>query len=316
MNKNVKTVLIVALSLFGAGAILFAAADAMVGFRLSKLDPRSGIGGADGRSRLIEQVYADRGQSLKIDVSYAWVMVKPSDDGEIHVKCQENETSSFDFGGGENDIALTQKERAGSFSGWGFLSEGGASVELSVPEGHKGDLRIVSASGGTDISGLELDGTITIGSASGYVRISGTGAGDIGADTVSGGISLKNLKKCGDVRLGSTSGVVDAENTVFGNIKIDTVSGRVELEAVSAQDAKVTTTSGSLRLKSGDLRALSFGSVSGGAEAALKGMAGDYRVTAESLSGRCSVPSGSGTGGRTLDFRTTSGNISVSFENS
>ena len=45
-------------------------------------------------------------------------------------------------------------------------------------------------------------------------------------------------------------------------------------------------------------------------------MAGDYRVTAESLSGRCSVPSGSGTGGRTLDFRTTSGNISVSFENS
>lgn len=316
-KKNTKTVLIVALSLFGSGVIIFFAAWAMVGFDFAKLHigPDS-ISDNGEKVQQIEKAYDDEGQNLKFNLSSADLNVKSSNDGKIHISYRDTDAAHFDLRDSGGTIVLSQQDESKSFFSLGFIKNYQATVDVLIPDGHDGSLSVDSASGKISVSGVSLSRKLTFDTASGEITLSDIGAAGISATSASGKVSLKSLRKRAPVNLESGSGEVYAENISSGNLKISNVSGRVELANVTSDNATVNTTSGNLSLSGDDFGSLSFASVSGGAEGTLNGSPADYSISADSLSGRCSIPSGSSGSKKTLDFKTTSGNISIRFSKS
>lgn len=341
MNKNTKTTLIVALSLFGAGVLIWLCVSLGVGFDYSKLSGgflRSTDGTITNETSTepehIEKDIDEKGQDIVFDLSSASVTVEPSADGKIHLTYDNTEDCYFEFKESDDSITLKQKQEGGYFFGFMFINDAPQTeVVLSLPAGREGLLSIDGVSGSILISGLDIKDSSKIYSVSGKISIencktdtleTGTTSGDVQlasvdteslkATTVSGSISLSDISNSIPVTLASTSGEVYAENVKVKDFSVNTVSGGLTLRNVSGKKADLSSTSGSVTLDSADFSEIKFGTVSGDIRGTVAGSSEDYTVYTETLSGSNNLSDFRGSGTRTIDLSSTSGSFDIGFE--
>ena len=338
MKKNEKKALIIALSIFGAGLLIFLCVLVSVNFDFTRLSARHVVGANKENTENIKAEHIDKdidenGQNLSLNLSSADVIVKPSDDGKIHISYDNTEDMYFELKSNDKEITLIQKQKSYFSFGFSFLSENEQTVEVSIPTDHKGDLEINGASSDISISDMQFVGNFDINSVSGEIKIenckaetidTGNTSGEIEvlnlettsieATTVSGDISIREIAKNTPISLETTSGKVYAENVKAEDIKAETISGGFEFVNVSGIKANLSSTSGDVRLELADFKEIKYNSVSGGIKGTVRGSSDDYTVYTDSISGSNSLSSHRGRGDRILDLSSTSGSFNISFE--
>lgn len=336
MNKKAKTTLIVALSLFGAGVIIFLCVLMSVNFDYSKLSTSFRFGTNNEVSVKAEHIEKDleaKGQNIKLEFSSANVTVTQSADDTIHVSYDNNENSYFELEDSSSQLVLTQKQNAGFFFGLFYMQETRSEVTLSIPAEHNGTLTINGASGDISISGLKIMGdfkiysvsgelaienckakTLETGNVSGNIKLASVETDSIRANTVSGSLKVSEISESIPVTLASTSGEVYAENVKTSKLEVGTVSGDITLRNVAGQEASFSTTSAGVELNNADFSEIIFNTVSGDIRGTISGASDDYTVYTNTVSGNDSLSSHKGRGERTLDLSSTSGDFEISFE--
>ena len=338
MKKNEKKALIIALSIFGAGILISLCVLVSVNFDLSRLSAKHTVGGNKESAESIKAEHIDKdidanGQNISLNLSSADVIVKPSDDGKIHISYDNTEETYFELETNDKRIILTQKQKSYFTFGFVFFSENTFTVEIAIPEEHKGNLEINGASseisltdtkflGTFDINSVSGDiniknckaETISTGSTSGEITVSNVNTASIEASSISGDIKITEISEKTPVSLESTSGEVYAENVKTENLNAQSVSGDIELIKVNGKKADLSSTSGDVHLDYADFQEIIFNSVSGGIKGMVCGSSDDYTVYTDSLSGSNSLSSHRGRGNRTLDLSSTSGSFNISFE--
>ena len=341
MNKNTKTALIVALSLFGAGVLIWLCVSLGVGFDYSKLSGgflRSKDGTAAEETVVepehIEKNIDEKGQDIEFDLSSASVTVEPSTDGIIHLVYDNTEDCYFEFKETEDSVTLKQKQQGGYFFGFMYIHDAPQTeVVLSLPAGREGLMSINGTSGDISISDLDLRDSSKIFSVSGEISIenyktdtleTGTTSGDIQlsrietssirATTVSGGLTVSDISGGIPVTLASTSGEVYAENVKAKDLEVGTVSGGLTLRNVSGTKAELSSTSGGVKLDGADFNEIKFETVSGDIRGTVAGSSEDYTAYTETLTGLNNLSEHRGRGERTLEFSSTSGSFDIAFE--
>lgn len=340
MNKNTKTALIVALSIFGAGVIIWLCISMSVGFNYSKLSwdwyngkQSNTTEEAAFVAEHVEKDLDEKGQNITLNLASADVTVSPSEDGKLHLTYDNTENSYFEYVERDDKVTLTQKQKNSSIIG---IVGGGSekiNVKLSLPAGRVGELTVNGASSDITLSDINMKDEMKIYSVSGDVEISNCKAKALGTGTTSGGMELRSIDVAsieagtvsGEIRLQdidgkipvtleSVSGEVYAENVKAKDFSVSTVSGETTLKDVSGLKADFSSTSGGVRLSKADFREINFSTVSGDISGTVSGSSDDYTVYTDTISGRNSLSDHRGRGERTLDFNSTSGSFNISFD--
>lgn len=333
MNKNTRTALIVALSVFGAGVVICFCVAMSLHFDLTKLthDFRSSASNAAStKTEHIDKDIEEKGQNIVFDLSSANVTVTPSSDNMIHLSYDNSDYCSFTLDDGAAQLKLKQDEQENAFFSVHDISP---EVTLSIPTEHEGSMNINGASSRISISNVEISGDLEINSVSGKIMIkncksktlkSGNTSGEIElesleveslrANTVSGALRVSEISQSIPMTLASTSGEVYAENVKTENLGVETISGGITLKSVAGQKAELSTTSGGVNIGSVDFGEIDFKSISGGIRGTVSGSSDDYTVYTDTVSGSNSLSSHRGRGNKTLDLSSVSGGIDISFE--
>ncbi|MFB0921784.1 MAG: DUF4097 family beta strand repeat-containing protein [Oscillospiraceae bacterium] len=341
MNKNTKTALIVALSVFGAGVLIWLCVSMSVGFNYSKLSWNWGKDGGNSSSddasfsaEHFDRDIDENGQTVILNLASADITVSPSEDGKLHLSYDNTENSRFEYVEKSDKITLTQKQRSDTIIGFLENNSEKLKVVLSLPAGREGELDINGASSDISLSDIDIKDEMKIYSVSGEIEISSckakilaTGAtsgnielrtidvSSIDADTVSGDIRLSDIGGKIPLTLATVSGEVYAEKVEAKDFSVETVSGKTTLKNVSGMKADFSSTSGGVGLNKANFREIKFSTISGDISGTVTGSSDDYTVYTDTVSGRNSLSGHRGRGERTLDFSSTSGSFDVSFEN-
>ena len=340
MNKNTKTTLIVALSLFGAGVLIWLCVSLGIGFNFSKLTPGFRAD-ADGtisdstsvKAERIEKNVEANGQNISLNVGYADIRLEKSADADIHISYTNTEDSYFDLESNDSKIVLTQHQNGHFFFFSFFSSSGSGEVVVSIPDENIGNLDVDVASGEVSVSDIKLSGDFKLDTASGDVSLDNSKIGEFSANsasgkiylsdvdtdnidinTASGDISLSKIKGNIPVTLDTVSAEVYIEDVETEDLSIGTVSGNITLKDVLGKTAGLSTTSGGVELNSADFLEIRFKTVSGDISGAVVGSAEDYTVYTNTISGSNSLSGHREHGKRTLDLSSTSGSFEIRFE--
>ena len=224
-------------------------------------------------------------------------------------------------------------------------------VLLWIPKGCQWPLNVVNSSGEITFSGARLEETpVTITSGSGEVSVydsrlqtltASVGSGDVylsdswigGASFISAGSGDVSLYETEAAELGleassgdilfsgskgtwldvvTSSGDVTLAESALDGLSVVTSSGDGELEQGTVDSATVDTTSGNVKLSRAELRRAQLRTTSGKVWGVLTGSAADYTVSVSTTSGSSTLTPG-GSGPRSLDISTTSGNVELVF---
>jgi hypothetical protein len=337
MNKNTKTALIVALSLFGTGVLIWLCISIGIGFQYSKLfsgtaAAYSGIDAAQFKTEHIEKSFDEQGQEIVLNLSYADVTIEPSTDGQIHLTYDNSENSYFELKETDRTLRLTQRTKNTLFPGVTVGVSERLDVLLRLPAGRSGELSVGGASSRISASDLELQDEMLLSGVSGDLTVINCKAPSIDASTTSGEIRLHALETkrlqvgsvSGEIELSeigggvtlslsSTSGAISVQEVEAGTLSAGTVSGKITLDTVSGESAKLSSTSGNASFKAADFQTIKFSTVSGDLSGTVVGKAEDYTVHTDTVSGSNGLSGHRERGKRTLDLSSTSGSFALDF---
>ena len=175
-------------------------------------------------------------------------------------------------------------------------------LEIDLPAGYIGSVKLASSSGDIDIGGRAGWGAVALSSTSGAVRASGgidcgafsvstnsgtVSMGDVGAQSISiistsGSQRLSGLRASGDVFLKSASGTINSGDIEASGLKVQSTSGTIRADKIDATGSvSINSSSGNHNI--GAVSAVSY---------EIESTSGTLRY--DGLSGAGSVDSSSG----------------------
>jgi lia operon protein LiaG len=163
---------------------------------------------------------------------------------------------------GEDGTFYDRGDRWGekvTIKGSGNGLEAHADLRISVPRGKR--LRVALAAGKVDVSNVDGDINIDVGSAPITSRNT---KGELSLDTGSGRIKVEGAE--GDVSLDTGSGAVEVSDVDGDELNVDTGSGSVSGGNVSVRDLNVDTGSGKVNLRQVRARSVFVDTGSGGVD--------------------------------------------------
>lgn len=273
--------------------------------------------------------------AIRLSDLSADVRFEKSVDDDLHITYYESEKSFYDIGtSSDGTLSITYHINRKWYDYIGLhINFQDHTTVISVPDGFSGDISAKLSSGDIQIAGFMLDGDLTAESTSGDVRMSDfICTGDMKIQQTSGDFKGRKLSSA-SLSLKHTSGDIEIDSLEAGWLSLTSVSGDIEVEnSEILSDCTLHSTSGELSLSdmqiggrltcestSGDIAVervslveASLSSTSGNIHATILGTSADYRVEAKTTSGRIRIPE-NGNGARTIQTKTTSGNISVYF---
>jgi len=205
---------------------------------------------------------------------------------------------------GEDGTFYGRRDRGGdkvTIKGSGSGLEAHADLRISVPRGKT--IRVALAAGTVDVSNVDGDINIDVGSATITSRDT---KGELSLDTGSGTISVRDAE--GDVSLDTGSGEVEVTGVEGDELSVDTGSGSVSGDDISVQELSVDTGSGEVTLTQVRARDVSIDTGSGGITLELLSDIRELSIDTGSGGVTLTVP---GDFGAELEVETGSGGVDV-----
>lgn len=305
MSKAVKITIIVAVSVLALGIGV-----CVLGFFLS-----GGTGGSKYETR--RESFSSDITLISTDLSVADIKIAPSGDSNISFFCYENDKQQFsaDEVNGTLSIEQTrQRKWYENFLMWFDFKDFEYDIEIGLPEDYAGSLKIETKTGDIVISGCTNSDSVKATSVTGDIRLSSVSCtGDIDISLRTGSVSLDSVRGKG-IYYDGVSGDFECGNVECTSLSASVTTGEIDLGRLTCNDVKLTVTTGDIEA---DL--LSVGksayvsSTTGDVEMHISGEMNDYAIKSHTTTGDNNLPENSGSGEKTLEVYSTTGEIEVTF---
>jgi len=310
MKHATKIALRTAVLLLAAGMILCAAALAHDGLRFSALST------APAPVRQEQAISAAGLNEIRIDAASDDVRVTRSDDADIHLSWYDREYLVYrlENEGGVLSLRLDRTQGRKDWKHWiNFDLYGSGGVTLAVPANFAGEVSAETDSGGIGLSDVTLGGSLTCKTNSGPIKADALAAAGATIRTVSGSVDGSDWFVAGPASCETDSGAATLKGVEAASFSLGAKSGRVKLAGVRSDAAAVRTGSGNITLDALSADVITLSARSGDIRGTIDGAETDYTVSADAVSGECSLRDRAGAGFRTLTVKTNSGDIDLSF---
>lgn len=278
---------IIAAILIVGGILLVGLSYLLTGGDVSKYNSKSGNFSAK------EYKCSNSITELEIEERSGGIVIKSADVSKPEITYSESDNEKYEIV--ENGSTLSIKKKT-TENRWGIFI-GFEEKELTV------------------LLPKNYDGTVDVKCTSGSISIEELTAESVKIKNTSGSITLSEVVSNGDISASNSSGSIKFENVIGMNVSVSNTSGSIKLDNLVA-DGKVDVdgTSGSIRFdrlaSTGDIN---IKNTSGSIKGTIIGKESDFEIDAHATSGSCNL-SDSNSGAQKLNLKTTSGGISVEFE--
>lgn len=262
------------------------------------------------------------------DVSFD-VRVIPSVDSMLHITYYENDKIYYSFDNVDSTLTVKYHSNAKWYDFIGIrINPQDTTVIIAVPTGFE-NISLQTTSGDIYLDGTSELSILKIKSTSGAVSVRSASTVSLDIHTTSGDIEIESLT-AKNTDISSTSGDVETENFSSNVLEISTMSGDISAKrAKISEKLLVSTTSGNINISANSpAGTVMCEAVSGNITLALPSCesakltstsgnikmfidaAEDYSITTSTVSGSVRVPA-SAHGEKEIYVKTTSGNINI-----
>ena len=206
----------------------------------------------------------------------------------------------------QQDDTLYVRQKGGS---------GRGQIDIWLPKGGQGTLSVLSNSGEVRVSGIRAsDMDVELATVSGAISVYGTRMNYLNASTTSGELYLGEVEVYGPLELNTVSGYLNCYDIETQDINIGSVSGDIFVSDAIAEYIQVRTTSGDVNISDIDTTDVIVQTTSGDMWLTLPGAEDDYSVTLSTVSGHIEGVRERVVGEGNLALSSVSGDIKVTFE--
>ncbi len=303
-----KKMLIIGLSVFLAGALLFTIALSSQDWNIENISTRP----AYTRNEYLFN--ADGVDSITVNDNNMDFNVGLSNDEQIHVICYENKKESYKVTRG-SDIFIQKQESYEWFDQIFSIDFQHKDFTLLLPADYKGEINIDTSNGKItakkinckNLKLVSTNGSITVNDnvIDGFLKIK----------TSNDSIISENNNITGELSAETTNNQIELSNIVSQNIETVTTNGKINLNnVVSYADINAKSTNGSISLK--DLKAdndITLKSTNGDIAGDIVGELKDYSITTKTTNGQNNLPESLKLGDKNFSADTTNGAIHIEF---
>lgn len=310
MKKSVRTTLIVAACVLGAGIIISGIAFAAMGFNFDAF----GSGGQ--RVEVSPQMSEITEVYLETDVKT--LSIVPSSDGKVHISYTDDpENPEYELkteGGSLSFIHKNGGLNIRRLFNFDFLNGGSGDITLQLPQDYEGSIEILGSTGDVELRSFDELSTLSVAVSTGKITCEDVGADDMALISATGDMFLKNISSLGNLRIEGTTGSAVLENaSADGELICRRSTGSISAENTSAQTAALTASTGDLRIERLDAQAITLKTTTGSVSGTVSGSDSDYAVTSSTNTGENNLPKKWGSGDKTLSVTTSTGDIHIEF---
>ncbi len=272
-----------------------------------------------------DETYSTEGITSVVLEGYdAEAVVRSGSENEIRIETDTPESRPFEITSKNGVLRIVRRDHRAWYQKFGiFLSPREYDLRITLPAEWKASCSFTLTSGSLSLSGLTLDGELTMRVSSGRLSADTLSAASVTASTSSGALRINGIKNANNVTLSALSGALRAENitdaaalsasTTSGSLSLtevhitdrlaaSTTSGALSVTESSARTAELSTTSGQLSANTLGAESLATRSVSGGqslrsvrvTELRAEASSGGIRLQAADIAEHCSVKATSG----------------------
>lgn len=278
MKKSTKILLIVAASLFVAGASIFVCVMSMLKWNFSKLVNVK----YETNTYNIENDFSN----IYITTNTADITLVKSDSGKCYVECDETNNLEYSVFANNNTLEIKLNDNRKWYHHIGIFN-GTKKITVYLPEGEYRNINIENNTGITNIPAdfkfenidvksstgfikcyASANGTIKLHASTGHIYASDVTANNIDIKVSTGDIALSNISAAGNIYTKVSTGDIILENiscnnfisegstgylngnniTTTGKLEIERSTGDIKIDFLSAGEVDIDTDTGKVNL--------------------------------------------------------------------
>lgn len=311
MKKSVLTVLIIAAVLLLAGGAVVTAALASIQFDFSKLS-------YVGKVFKVEQdLYISDGEALIVKGNASNINISVSRDDKAYISYYNTDYQRYELTHENGEVSLicrNENKKWYDFIHIGFETKYNE-VNIQLPSDFSGDILLETSAGDITLTGIKGAAGVTASATTGNIKCLDMSASDISLYATTGDVMLKNAVSGDGAEIGTTTGNIQVTGLKTENgFNARSTTGRNVIEDVKCASAEIKATTGDIRFSQIDAQRVNISASTGSVSGKLAGREEEYSILSSTGTGGNNLPEKWGSGSRSLEVRTSTGNINVSFE--
>ncbi|MCQ4021544.1 MULTISPECIES: DUF4097 family beta strand repeat-containing protein [unclassified Ruminococcus] len=311
MKKTRNIFIIVAVALMFAGIIICAVSFSMSGFNFSEFS--TSLVGKEVKEMKAD--FKNEFSNLTLNTVDRKIDFQKSDDDMIHFEYTENEKRKIEISESNGTLSLTEHTHYKWYD-YFFSFDNGNKLTVKLPAEINASISVDNRNGKITFSGINVKDDVKLHTSNGEISFSDDEIeGELIAQISNGRVNISNLDVKGNVELKTSNGEVSLQDfDSSSRLNIKTSNGKVYLNKAEAEEISMESSNGKIEFWDTDVtKSISAKTINGKIEGTLIGKEGDYNITAETSSNNsCNLPM-TGNGGKTAYFKTSNGNIEVSY---
>lgn len=311
MKKTRNIFIIISILLMTAGIIICSASVCMTGFDFSQFT--TSMTGTEVRE-MNREFKADY-QRIIIDTKDREIKFEKSDDDKLHLEYTESEKRKIDISENGSELSVIEQFDYKWYD-YIFNFDFGNKLIVKLPSDIKAQVSVNNSNGKISLTDISAKNSVDLHTSNGAVSLTDVSInGDINASTSNGRIELVRVEITGKADMKTSNGECSADGTsVGGELKYKTSNGKVYLNKTKADDIVLESSNGKIELYEADVqKSISAQTSNGKIEGTLVGKPGDFSFRCENSGHNNSNLPTDGNGGKQAYFKTSNGNIDVSY---
>lgn len=311
MKKTRNVFIIISILLMTAGIIICSASVCMTGFDYSQFT--TSMTGTEVRE-MNREFKADY-QRIIIDTKDREIKFEKSDDDKLHLEYTESEKRKIDISENGSELSVIEQFDYKWYD-YIFNFDFGNKLIVKLPSDIKAQVSVNTSNGKISLTDISVKNSVDLHTSNGAVSLTDVSInGDINASSSNGRIELVRVEITGKADMKTSNGECSADGTsVGGELKYKTSNGKVYLNKTKADDIVLESSNGKIELYEADVqKSISAQTSNGKIEGTLVGKPGDFSFRCENSGHNNSNLPTDGNGGKQAYFKTSNGNIDVSY---
>lgn len=275
--------------------------------------------------------------TIKTNIDNRSIIIEETTDNEIRVEYSTSEKNKVEcsVSGSELSIDSVSAFRFFSFD-WLYFPKKSTKVIISVPSSYKGSFDLDTSNASIQVNGFKSLKDVVLKSSNGKIEFKNASCETLSCKTTNSSITLSDVNCDGKVYTKSSNGTITLNNvSAKDEIETDTSNGRITFTNCSSDsDITATSSNGAIELENVVSQRLLYAKTSNGAiriseidgktirlkagnssiRGDVAGKMSDYSIISDTSNGKNNLPNGTkGSGGKTLDVKTSNGSIEITF---
>lgn len=311
MKKTRNVFIIISIILMTAGIIICSASLCMTGFDFSQFT--TSMTGTEVK-QMNRDFKADY-QRIIIDTKDREIKFEKSDDDKFHLEYTESEKRKIDISENGSELSVIEQFEYKWYD-YIFNFDFGNKLVVKLPSDIKAQVSVNTSNGKISLTDISVKNSVDLHTSNGAVTLTDVSInGDINASSSNGRIELVRADITGKADMKTSNGECSADGTsVGGELKFKTSNGKVHLNKTKADDIILESSNGKIELYEADVqKSISAQTSNGKIEGTLVGKPGDFTFRCENSGYNNSNLPTDGNGGKQAYFKTSNGDIDVSY---